>query len=138
VKIMKKLLTVIVPLALVAMFASVSLAADQQTPELNDELNGDLAGIVEGVAVAPDDSAKAGEEDSAFDDPSLNDTGSREDRSLGMKRGRQPRRGQTATDVADAQWHWKKKKKNHHGGGGGGSDEDADEDEDGDVTPTGN
>ena len=45
---MKKLLTILVPLAMLVAFASVSLATDEaaQSKELNQDLNKDISGEV--------------------------------------------------------------------------------------------
>jgi len=107
---MKKLLTIIVPLAMLLLVASVGMAAEEGTAQ---DLN----------------RVEIDEGDSQFDDPELNDTNSRDTRALAAKRGRQPRRGQTASDLSDVQKYW-----GDHGSGNS-EDEMPDEDEDGDVTP---
>ena len=127
---MKKL-TIIVPLALLFAVASVGMAAEEGVKELNSELNKDISGNVGDNA-----NTQAGglvdleEGDSQFDDDvELNDTNSRETRALANKRGRQPRRGQTASNLSDVQKYW-----GDHGSGNS-EDEAADEDEDGPDSP---
>jgi len=128
---MKKLLTIIVPLAMLLLVASVGMAAEEGTAQdLNQELNRDLSGNVgDGASQARTEGVEIDEGDSQFDDPELNDTNSRDTRALAAKRGRQPRRGQTASDLSDVQKYW-----GDHGSGNS-EDEMPDEDEDGDVTP---
>ena len=127
---MKKMLTIVVPLAMLVGFASIGLAADDAAPDLNRELNDDIRGDVAG-AMTP-----ASGSDVVIDDNTYNDTVDpnnadlRESRSLVAKRGRQPRRGQTASGLSDEQKYWGRHNE--------GDDEGADEDEDGDITPYGN
>jgi hypothetical protein len=127
---MKKMLKIIVPLAMLVGFASIGLAADEGTPDLNRELNDDIRSDVAGGT------ASVTGEDVVIDDNTYTDTvdpnvaDAREARTLVAKRGRQPRRGQTASDLSDVQKYWGR----HHEG----DDEGADEDEDGDMTPYGN
>jgi hypothetical protein len=133
VKIMKKLLTIIVPLAMLVAFASVSMATEEgAAQELNQELNKDISGDVGDVATVSAERQIDIDDDggSLGDDAELNDTNSRESRGIAAKRGRQPRRGQTASDLADVQKYWG----DHNSGKS--QDEDPDEDEDDDVTPT--
>jgi hypothetical protein len=126
---MKKTLKIIVPLAMLVCFASVGLAADD-AKDLNRELNDDIRGDVAGA------SSTASDGEVVIDDNTFNDTvdpnnpDSREARSLVDKRGRQPRRGQTASGLSDEQKYWGRHKEH--------DDEGADEDEDGDITPIGN
>ena len=133
---MKKLVMVslIVPLAMLVAFSSVSMAADEPaTQELNQELNKDLNGDAGGDANAPQgqESTLLPELDS---DPLADDTvlnaNLREASSLAAKRGRQPRRGSTAEVIADQQQYW--------GDNASGADEGPDEDEEPDITPPGN
>jgi hypothetical protein len=125
---MKKMLAIIVPLALLVSFTSVGFAAEEgtdSTQELNQELNQDLVDSKsttltnEGV-----DDVETG-----FDPVELNDTNSREANSLASKRGRQARRGSTASTLSDVQKYWG----DHNSGKS--ADEGADEDEDDDMTP---
>jgi len=123
---MKKMLKIIVPLAMLIGFASIGLAADQGTPDLNRELNDDIAGDVAGATV--DNGGEVVIDDNTYADTvNPNEADPRESRTLVAKRGRQPRRGQTASDLSDVQKYWGR----HHEG----DDEGADEDEDGDMTP---
>ena len=138
---MKKLVMMglIVPLALLVAFASVSMAADEPAKqELNQDLNKDLNGDA-----GKDARASQGRNgtlafelgrDLDADDPDLNGTNSRESGSLAAKRGRQPRRGSTAQAVADQQQYWGDNKS----GQDDDDDEAADEDEEPDVTPPSN
>ena len=127
---MKKLLMVIVPLAMLVAFAAVSLATDEatQSKELNQDLNRDISGEVTGGTAVRDVSQDT-EDGSVFDDNELNNTNSRESRSLAAKRGRQPRRGTTASDVSDVQKYWG----DHNSGKS--ADDEVDEDEDPGETP---
>jgi hypothetical protein len=127
---MKKLLMIIVPLAMLVAFASVSLATDEatQSKELNQDLNKDISGEVTGGTAVRDANVEI-DDDTVLDDNELNNTNSRESRSLAAKRGRQPRRGPTASDVSDVQKYWG----DHNSGKS--ADEDVDEDEDGCETP---
>ncbi len=135
---MKKLVMMglIVPLAMLVAFGSVSMAADEPaTQELNQDLNKDLngdAGDRDARARQGQDAGLAPEldRDLTDDDAELNDAGSREASALAAKRGRQPRRGSTAQVVADQQQYW--------GDNKSGQDEDPDEDEDPDMTPPSN
>ncbi len=128
---MKKMLTIIVPLAMLVCFASVGLAADEVNQNLNSELSQDISPDLEGVtAEASDTNSGIEDGDSPFDDTELNDTNSREaSSSIATRRGRQPRRGQTASQLSDVQQYW------GDFNSGDSDDEDADEDEDDDVTP---
>lgn len=134
---MKKMLTIIVPLAMLVAFASVSLAADdsatQSKQELNQELNKDIDGDIAGSVSVEAQGTELQGDDSTFDDPGMNNTDSRESQSLAAKRGRQARRGQTASELSDVQKYW-----GDHASGKEQDDEMPDEDEDGDGTPTGN
>ena len=125
---MKKMFKIIVPLAMLIGFASIGLAADDATPDLNGELNDDIRGDVAGATT----SASGSEvviDDSTYDDAvDPNNADARESRSLVAKRGRQPRRGQTASDLSDVQKYW----------GRHTEYDDADEDEDPDETPIAN
>jgi len=129
---MKKLLTMIVPLVMLIAFASIGMAqeATQSEQELNQELNSDINGEVDRDA-GPSRGESTGieDDDSAFNDDELNNTGSRESRSIASKRGRQPRRGSTASELSEVQKYW-----GDHTSGSS-ADEDGDEDEDDDVTP---
>jgi hypothetical protein len=130
---MKKLLMILVPLAMLVAFASVSLATDEatQSKELNQDLNKDISGEVTGGGTAVRDvDVQTGDDTVLGSDDELNQTNSRETRSLAAKRGRQPRRGATASDVSEVQKYW-----GDHHNGHGGPDEDVDEDEDGGETP---
>ena len=127
---MKKLLTIVVPLALLLLVTSVGMAAEEGTQDLNQELNKDISGNVGDAANAARDVLDLEDGDSPFDDDvELNDTNSRDTRALATKRGRQPRRGQTASDLSDVQKYWG----DHNSGNS--EDEDPDEDEDDDQTP---
>jgi hypothetical protein len=134
VKIMKKLLTIIVPLAMLFLVGSVAMATEEGAAgELNQELNKDISGNVGDSSSAPvrGESQDLDEGDSQFDDNvELNDTNSRETRALVSKRGRQPRRGSTASDLSEVQKYWG----DHNSGKS--NDETGDEDEDDDITPT--
>ncbi len=136
---MKKMVMMglIVPLALLVAFASVSMAADEPAKqELNQDLNKDLNGDagkdargtqgrdVSGLAPVLDPGLDAEEAE-------LNNTNSREASSLAAKRGRQPRRGSTAQVVADQQEYW-------GDNASGNDDEGNDEDEEPDGSPTSN
>jgi hypothetical protein len=128
---MKKLLTILVPLAMVVAFASVSLATDEATQsesELNQELNQDISGEVTDSDVPVSGSVDL-EDDPAFDDTEMNNTNTRESKSIAAKRGRQPRRGSTASELSAEQRYWG----DHNSGKS--ADEDGDEDEDDDITP---
>jgi len=131
VKNMKKLLTMIVPLVMLIAFASIGMAqeATQSEQELNQELNSDINGEVDRDAGSAVDSTGIEDDDSAFNDEELNNTGSRESRSIASKRGRQPRRGSTASELSEVQKYWG----DHNSGKS--ADEDGDEDEDDDITP---
>ena len=139
---MKKMLTIIVPLAMVA-FASVGFATAETAgekeiaTELSQEINSDLQG---GSSAADSPVVGIEDGDSAFNDAELNDTNSRDsDSSIANRRGRQARRGLTASGLSDVQKHWGNGNGyGHHGGNphsDEGGDEDPDEDEDPDVTP---
>jgi len=131
---MKKLLTVIVPLAMVVAVGSVCLADDAKA-ELNKDLNKDISGEVQGGG-AQAQSVKAGlADDSSFDDVELNSTNTREGNTLAAKRGLQARRGQTASELSDLQKYWGDHKSGKEKGKDD-EDETPDEDEDGDGTPT--
>jgi hypothetical protein len=127
---MKKLLMVIVPLAMLVAFASVSLATDEaaQSKELNQDLNKDISGEVTGGTTARDAGVDI-DDDTVLGESEMNNTNTRESRSLAAKRGRQPRRGPTASDVSDVQKYWG----DHNSGKS--ADEDVDEDEDPGETP---
>jgi len=124
---MKKMLAIIVPLAMLVTFTTVGLAAEEGSgnPELNQELNRDIVDSSSATL------ANEGIDDveSGFDEIELNDTNSREANSLASKRGRQARRGSTASTLSDVQQYWG----DHNSGKS--TDEGADEDEDGDMTP---
>jgi Ni/Co efflux regulator RcnB len=129
---MKKLLTMIVPLVMLIAFASIGMAqeATQSEQELNQELNSDINGEVDRDAdPARGESTGVEDDDSAFNDDELNNTNSRESRSIANKRGRQPRRGSTASELSEVQKYWG----DHNSGKS--ADEDGDEDEDDDITP---
>ena len=129
---MKKLLTVIVPLAMLVAVGSVALADDAK--ELNKDLNKDISGDVQSGS-AQAQSVKAGlDDDSSFDDTELNNTNTREGTQLAAKRGLQARRGQTASELSELQKYWG----DHKSGKEGKDDEDEvpDEDEEGE-TPVG-
>ena len=129
---MKKLLTMIVPLVMLIAFASMGMAqeATQSGQELNQELNSDINGEIDRDAgPARGESTGIEDGDSAFNDDELNNTNSRESRSIASKRGRQPRRGSTASELSEVQKYWG----DHNSGGS--ADEGGDEDEDDDVTP---
>ncbi len=138
---MKKvvMMGLIVPLAMLVAFASVSMAADEPaTQELNQELNKDLNSDTGKDANAPQgqDSrspAPALDRDLTGDDTELNSRNTREASSLAAKRGRQPRRGSTAQVMADQQEYWGDNKS-----GKDDEDEAPDEDEEPDMTPPGN
>ncbi len=134
---MKKLVMMglIVPLAMLVAFGSVSMAADEPAKQelnqdLNKSLNGDAGKAAEetqgqevsGLALVLDPGLDA-------DVAELNNTNSREASSLAAKRGRQPRRGSTAQVVADQQEYW------GDNASGNDNDEGDDEDEMPDVTP---
>ena len=132
---MKKMLTIIVPLALVAFvsvgFATAETNGEQEiTTELSQEINPDLQGVgstVTGAISGIEDG------DSAFNDAELNDTNSRESNSsIANRRGRQSRRGLTASGLSDVQQYWGASDADGNDEGG---DEDPDEDEEPDVTP---
>ena len=135
---MKKLVMMglIVPLAVLVTFGSVSMAADEPAPqELNQDLNKDLNGDSDNEARATQGRDNAGlapelGRDLTGDEAELNNADSREASALAAKRGRQPRRGSTAQVVADQQQYW--------GDNKSGQDEDPDEDEDPDMTPPSN
>ena len=135
---MKKLVMMglIVPLAMLVAFGSVSMAADEPaTQELNQDLNKDLNGDDDKDARTAQGRDNAGlapelERDLTGDEAELNNANSREGSSLAAKRGRQPRRGSTAQVIADQQQYW--------GDNKSGQDEDPDEDEDPDMTPPSN
>jgi len=128
---MKKLLTIIVPLAILFAVASVGMAAEENSQELNQELNKDLSGNVGDTTNAVADDVQDLEDDAVLDDGvEMNENLSRDSRALANKRGRQPRRGQTASNLSDVQQYW-----GDHGSGKS-NDEAADEDEDDDVTMT--
>ena len=125
---MKKMLAIIVPLAMLVTFTSVGFAAEEgadSKQELNQELNRD---IVDGQSTAQQNEGVEDVE-SGFDQVELNDTNSREANSIASKRGRQARRGSTASTLSDVQKYWG----DHNSGKS--ADEGADEDEDGDMTP---
>ena len=134
---MKKLVMMglIVPLAMLVAFGTVSMAADEPaTQELNQDLNKDLSGDV-GKDARVQQGQDAGltpelDRDLTGDEAELNNADSREASALAAKRGRQPRRGSTAQVVADQQQYW--------GDNKSGQDEDPDEDEDPDMTPPSN
>ncbi len=138
---MKKLVMMglIVPLAMLVAFASVSMAADEPAKqELNQDLNKDLNGDTGRDAKALESRDSRGlapvlDRDLDGDDTELNNTNTREASSLAAKRGRQPRRGSTAQVVADQQEYWGDNKS-----GKDDEDEGADEDEEPDMTPPGN
>ena len=65
----------------------------------------------------------------------MNETDSREARSIAAKRGRQPRRGSTAQGVSEVQGYWGDNKSGKKDGKDEGPD---DEDEVPDQTPPGN
>lgn len=125
---MKKMLAIIVPLAMLVTFTSVGFAAEEgadSKQELNQELNRD---IVDGKAKSLKNEGVE-DVDSGFDQVELNDTNSREANSIASKRGRQARRGSTASTLSDVQKYWG----DHNSGKS--ADEGADEDEDDDMTP---
>ena len=133
---MKKLVMIglIVPLAMLVAFGSVSMAADETQQELNQDLNKNLNGDSgKDVQVSEDRDSGLGSELDGDDDSGnaeLNNTNTREGASLAAKRGRQPRRGSTAQVVADQQEYWG----DNASGNDEGGDEGPDEDEDDDVT----
>lgn len=125
---MKKMLAIIVPLALLVSFTSVGFAAEEgtdSTQELNQELNQD---IVDSKSTTLTNEG-VDDVETGFDPVELNDTNSREANSLASKRGRQARRGSTASTLSDVQKYWG----DHNSGKS--ADEGADEDEDDDMTP---
>ena len=138
---MKKLVMMglIVPLAMLVAFASVSMAADEPAkPELNQDLNKDLNGDTGRDAKELESQDSRGlapvlDRDLDGADTELNNTNTREASSLAAKRGRQPRRGSTAQVVADQQEYWGDNKS-----GKDDEDEGADEDEEPDMTPPSN
>lgn len=126
---MKKMLMLVVPLAMLVAFASVSLATEEATQneqELNQELNQELSG--ENV-VARDD-ASAVDDDTEVGDNDLNGNNRRDTRAVASKRGRQPRRGQTASGLGSVQKYW-----GDSTSGKSGSDEMNDEMPDEDEDP---
>ena len=125
---MKKMLTIIVPLAMLVGFASIGLAADDAAPDLNRELNDDIRGDVAGATAAASGSEVVIDDNTYSDTVDPNNADPRESRSLVAKRGRQPRRGQTGSDLSDAQKYWGRHTEH----------DDADEDEDPDETPISN
>jgi hypothetical protein len=132
VKNMKKLLTIIVPLVMLVAFASIAMAeeAKQNKQELNQELNSDLkASVDRDAGQVSDESVGLDDDDSTLSGDELNNTDSRESGSIASKRGRQPRRGSTASELSDVQKYWG----DHHGNPH--DDEGGDEDEDDDMTP---
>jgi len=138
---MKKLVMMglIVPLAMLVAFASVSMAADEPAKqELNQDLNKDLNGDTGRDAKELESQDSRGlapvlDRDLDGADTELNNTNTREASSLAAKRGRQPRRGSTAQVVADQQEYWGDNKS-----GKDDEDEGADEDEEPDMTPPSN
>ena len=137
---MKKLgmMGLIVPLAMLVAFASVSMAADEPVRELNQELNKDLNDGTsrDGTELQGQDNQNPALEldrDLTGDDTELNSSNTRESGSLAAKRGRQPRRGSTAQVIADQQQYW-----GDNMSGQDNDDEAADEDEEPDITPPGN
>ncbi len=138
---MKKSLTMIVPLAILLALGSVSLATDEDAKpiELNQELNKDLDGDTSGASAEATGTDQGQADDSKFDDAELN-TETRESKALADRRGRQPRRGQTASELSEVQKYWGDHKSGNSGDGKDGEDGDEmpDEDEDPDGTPTGN
>jgi len=125
---MKKMLAIIVPLAMLVTFTSVGFAAEEGSntkQELNQELNQD---IVDSTSTTLTNEG-VDDVETGFDPVELNDTNSREANSIASKRGRQARRGSTASTLSDVQKYWG----DHNSGKS--ADEGADEDEDGDMTP---
>jgi hypothetical protein len=133
---MKKLvmMSLIVPLAMLVAFGSVSMAADETQQELNQELNKNLNGDAgkevrdsqdRGTDLVPE----LGQDDGSGN-PELNNSNTRDASSLAAKRGRQARRGSTAQVVADQQEYWG----DNASGNDEGGDEGPDEDEEPDVT----
>jgi len=125
---MKKMLAIIVPLAMLVTFTSVGFAAEEgteSTQELNQELNQD---IVDSKSTTLTNEG-VDDVETGFDPVELNDTNSREANSIASKRGRQARRGSTASTLSDVQKYWG----DHNSGKS--ADEGADEDEDDDMTP---
>lgn len=121
---MKKLLTLIVPLALLIAFASVSVASEDA--ELNRDLNRSLSDDGSRSEAAARDEVAAVDDDTAG--LTEMNTDIREARTIAVKRGRQPRRGQTSSELAELQAYWGRHDDDDE-------DEGADEDEDGDQTP---
>jgi len=128
---MKKLLTVIVPLVMLVAVASIGMASDQAAEQseqdLNQELNRELSGDVSRDTTSDGDEELSLENDGTFGDTELNNTNSRETRSLAEKRGRQPRRGPTSSTLSDAQKYW--------GDHSEGDEDDEDDDEGNGETP---
>ena len=90
---------------------------------------GDFVEVDRDADPARGESTGVEDDDSAFNDDELNNTNSRESRSIANKRGRQPRRGSTASELSEVQKYWG----DHNSGKS--ADEDGDEDEDDDITP---
>ena len=129
---MKKILTIVVPLVMLLAVGSVGMAAEEGDQELNQDLNENLLGNSGDAGRDRGDNQDLDNDDNPLDDDvELNDTTNRDTRALANKRGRQPRRGQTASDLSDVQQYW-----GDHGSGQS-QDEFPDEDEDDDVTTTG-
>ena len=126
---MKKLLTVIVPLAMVVAVGSVVLADDAK-PELNKDLNKDINGEVQGGGAQVQSVKTDLADGSSFDDNELNNVTTREGNALAAKRGLQARRGQTASELSELQKYW-----GDHKSGKEKDDEDEtpDEDEEGET-----
>lgn len=125
---MKKMLAIIVPLAMLVTFTSVGFAAEEGADsklELNQELNQDIDDTQSSTL----QNGSVDDVETGFDEVELNDTNSREANSLASKRGRQARRGSTASTLSDVQKYWG----DHNSGKS--ADEGADEDEDPDQTP---
>ena len=140
---MKKLVMIglIVPLAMLVAFGTVSMAADETAKELNQDLNKSLNGDdrrdTRGSERGDSNDLAPVLDSGDADDAELNNTNSREASSLAAKRGRQSRRGSTAQVVADQQAYWGDNASGADEGGDGG-DEGSDEDEDPDVTQPSN
>ena len=136
---MKKLLMLglVVPMAVLLVFGSVSLAADEadaQKTDLNSDLNErSLTNDRERSETSRSASEELNEDDAGVrvvgQASDLNDRG-----SVAERRGRQERRGQSAEQVSEPQGWWDHKS----GKSSDGGDEGDDEDEDGDQSPYGN
>jgi hypothetical protein len=115
---MKKLLMLglIVSAAVLIASASVSMAADSPDVQTDQELSQDLNDNTREAARASDNDATERSVGREADT-------TRENREIADRRGRQPRRGQTASSVASEQGK-------SDDNSGKSSDEDADEDED--------